>query len=359
MSLKLSTRRTNLFDDKKMEKRKEAPRGDGVLVKRQRAEQNGNGTIIKRVERTSGLQAPIMLLSGHGGEVMTVRFDSSGEHIASGSSDKSICLWNTYGDCMNYGVLQGHKGAIMELQWSRDSKRIYSCSTDKTLISWDVTTGTRLKRHKGHTGFVNSVAPMRHQDDILVSGGDDNSLITWDSRKKDPIDVIERKWPITAVSFSHAGDQVFVGGLDNEIAVYDLRRKEVAYSLRGHLDTVSGIQLSKDGNLLVSNGMDNTVRIWDVKPFAPKNRLLKVLEGAPHGFEKNLIKPAWSPDGSQIACGSGDRSVVIWDVLTRRILYKLPGHKGSVVQADFHPEEPIIVSCSTDSNLFLGEISNS
>jgi Prp8 binding protein len=83
------------------------------------------------------------------------------------------------------------------------------------------------------------------------------------------------------------------------------------------------------------------VRIWDVKPFAIGHRCIKVFEGAPHGFEKNLIKAAWGPDGKRVASGAGDRTVVIWDVDTRKILYKLPGHKGCVNEVDLHPREPI------------------
>lgn len=46
----------------------------------------------------------------------------------------------------------------------------------------------------------------------------------------------------------------------------------------------------------------------------------------------------------------------IWDVTTRRITYKLPGHNGSVNDVDFHPNEPIIASGSSDKQIYLGEI---
>lgn len=32
---------------------------------------------------------------------------------------------------------------------------------------------------------------------------------------------------------------------------------------------------------------------------------------------------------------------MIWDFSSRKILYKLPGHKGCVNEVDFHPKEPI------------------
>ena len=58
-------------------------------------------------------------------------------------------------------------------------------------------------------------------------------------------------------------------------------------------------------------------------------------------FFQNLLRCAWAPDGSKVAAGSGDRFVYVWDTTSRRILYKLPGHAGSVNEVDFHPEEPI------------------
>lgn len=46
----------------------------------------------------------------------------------------------------------------------------------------------------------------------------------------------------------------------------------------------------------------------------------------------------------------------LWDTTSRRILYKLPGHNGSVNDVDFHPKEPIIMSGSSDKLVYTGEI---
>lgn len=54
-------------------------------------------------------------------------------------------------------------------------------------------------------------------------------------------------------------------------------------------DTVTGLRLSPDGGHVLSNAMDNTVCMWDVRPYSTQ-RLEKVFRGAQHGFEKNLIK---------------------------------------------------------------------
>lgn len=41
--------------------------------------------------RTSHLASPTMLLTGHSAAIYSMKFDPSGEHIASSSFDRSIC----------------------------------------------------------------------------------------------------------------------------------------------------------------------------------------------------------------------------------------------------------------------------
>ncbi|KAJ3413450.1 hypothetical protein HDV05_008019 [Chytridiales sp. JEL 0842] len=345
---------------------KRVKESDGSLIVSQ-SSSNSGGALMKTLQRTSSLQAPIMLLTGHTGEVFTSKFSLDGQHIASGSNDKSIYLWNTYGDCSNYNVLKGHQGAVLEVQWSRDNNQVFSASTDKTLGIWDASTGARIKKIKGHHSFINTLSVSRKGPELLVSGSDDSSIRVWDPRApKRAAHMFQEKYQVTAVAF---GDEhtVFSGGIDNEIKVWDLRKGAVSYELRGHLDTITGLRLSPDGGFLLSNAMDNTVRIWDVKPFAAgatsgdggSGRMLKIFEGAPQGMEKHLLRPCWSAEGDMIAAGAADRSVVVWDVMTRKILYKLPGHKGCVTEVDWHPTEPVLLSCSNDKNIFIGEINPS
>lgn len=40
----------------------------------------------------------------------------------------------------------------------------------------------------------------------------------------------------------------------------------------GHTDTITSISLSPDGNFLLSNSMDHSIRLWDIRPFVVGNR---------------------------------------------------------------------------------------
>ncbi|KAJ5895546.1 U5 small nuclear ribonucleoprotein 40 kDa protein [Penicillium taxi] len=321
-----------------------------------KSSQNG-GALIKSMPRTSALPAPIMKLSGHSGEIFAVRFDPTGQHIASGSVDRSILIWNTFGQCDNYGKLTGHKGPVMDLQWSRDSETLFSASADKTVVNWDLATGTKIRRHDAHEEIVNAIALSKRGEQVLVSGSDDGCVGVWDPRQKEPVEFLETQLPITAVAISETATEMYSGGIDNTIRVWDLRKNSVVYTLTGHNDTITSLEISPDSQTLLSNSHDNTVRTWDIRPFASVNRHIKYFDGAPMGLDVNLIRASWSHTGDKIAAGSGDGTAVVWDSNTAKMLYKLPGHTGSVNDVRLSPnDEPLIVSCSSDRTLLLGEL---
>ncbi|GAA97298.1 uncharacterized protein L969DRAFT_14614 [Mixia osmundae IAM 14324] len=322
--------------------------------------------LIRTVQRTSALKAPIMCLEGHAAEVLDVKFNPTGEKLASVSADRTINLWNVYGDCENYGVFR-LKSAAVTIEWSPNpSSHLIVCScADGTLNSFDAVSGERLKRHRAHTGVVNAIDITRGTGlERIVSGGDDGFVRVWLVETKESIEEIDMGYPITAVRWSQDSQQIYIGGIDNDIHVYDLRKSEIAFTLRDHSDTISGLSLSPQGSHLLSSSFDNTCKVWDVRPFAPitnvddpsqNPRLTRTLYGAPAGHDQYLRKPCWDSTGKRCAIGAADRTVVIWNVASGEVAYKLPGHAGTVTSVDWLPNAPVIASSSTDKKIYLGE----
>lgn len=251
-------------------------------------------------------------------------------------------LWGTTGTCTNLGQLSGHKGAVLDLSFSRDSRVLFSASADMTLCSWDITSGQRIRRHQGHSEVINCLCVSRRGEELLVSGSDDGYFSIWDPRSKHAIEYTATEFPITAVALSETGNELYTGGVDNDIKVWDIRKKAVVYTMFGHTDTVTSLEISPDSQVLLSYAHDGVARTWDIRPFAPTDRSIKSFFGAPIGLEKNLIRASWDKKGERITAGSGDGTAVIWEVGSGKLLYKLPGHKGTVNDVRFSPgEEPL------------------
>ncbi|KIK98204.1 hypothetical protein PAXRUDRAFT_824113 [Paxillus rubicundulus Ve08.2h10] len=366
-----------------MSKRGAPPLGQGALVKRARSNEPPTNQIVisssgddrqkglvRSVTRTSSLEAPIISLSGaHSAEIFSCRFDPSGQNIAACSADRSVSLWRTYPPNTNYGLLSSlHKAPILDLQWSLNSPTLYTVSADHTLNMVDVTTGQRTKKIRAHRGIVNSLDRTMAGGagiELIATGSDDGTVRIWEGGEdcgKQSIAVFEIGCPVTSVCWGADGQNVYIGALDNEIHVYDVRKNEQVYSLAGHGDTPTSLALSPNGSYLLSPSFSSQTIIHDIRPFSPSpSRIHRVLQGAPAGFENTLLKGAWSKDddGRRVAVGGADRMVCIWAVESGRVLYKLPGHKGTVTSVDFHPKEPIILTGSKDGTMLMGEIEHS
>lgn len=103
---------------------------------------------------------------------------------------------------------------------------------------------------------------------------------------------------------------------------------------------ITSISLSPSTHYLATYSLDSSLIIYDVRPFTTdETRVYRSLTGAPAGFESTLIRVSWSKhdQGARIAVGGGDRTVTVWDVESGKVVYKLPGHKGTVTGVDLHP----------------------
>ncbi|KIM21798.1 hypothetical protein M408DRAFT_333240 [Serendipita vermifera MAFF 305830] len=323
--------------------------------------------LIRTVKRTSALESPIVALTGsHTAEILSARFDPTGQNIAACSSDRSVSLWRTYAPSTNYGQLpQLHKVAITDLAWSLISPLLYTVSADKTLIMSDLTTGERVRKLRGHAGVINALSRTTAGSsgmELIATAADDGTVKMWeggDEGSKYHVADWNIGCPVTAVCWGPDGNSVYIGALDNLIHVYDLRKGEEVSILGGHTDTPTSLSLSPDGSYIMSPSLASQTIIHDIRPFSPSpTRIHRTFQGPQAGFENALLRGAWSrsDNGTRIAVGGADRTVTVWDVESGKIQYKLPGHKGTVTCVDFHPKEPIILTGSKDSTLLLGEL---
>jgi len=76
----------------------------------------------------------------------------------------------------------------------------------------------------------------------------------------------------------------------------------------------------------------------------------------PEHYKKGLLSCALSPDDRLIACGGGEKTVILWDLTTHEIIAELAGHSSDVTACVFTPDGSKVLSASLDRTLRLWDL---
>ncbi|KAJ4287996.1 hypothetical protein N0V90_012012 [Kalmusia sp. IMI 367209] len=105
------------------------------------------------------------------------------------------------------------------------------------------------------------------------------------------------------------------------------------------------VVFTPDGRQVASGSTNEVVRIWDVAT--------KAARGTFEGQRDKVSSLDISPDGTLLVAGSDDNTVMVWDMQTRAVRHVLRDHSRWVCSAIFSPSGRQIASCSMDETIIL------
>ena len=137
-----------------------------------------SGTVFNEILiwKINDSNIPIKLM-GHDGVIFKIKFDSTGENIASVSDDRSIRIWSLI-ENQSKMVLWGHFARIWDCEFI-GSKHLASISEDYCCRIWNLETQQCISCLEGHRIKNIWSLAINHNHTVLATGGADSSIKLW------------------------------------------------------------------------------------------------------------------------------------------------------------------------------------
>jgi len=337
----------------------------------------GDDTTVRLWDAKSG--AALGVLSGSAGPVRAVAFSPDGTELASAGEDDAVRLWDT-ATRLQIGALTGPANAVAGIAFSPDGHTLAGADTDATVGLWNVaapqkpgeiataavaaapgragllaTSGanqqTYLWRTSGH-GLYATVGP---------TGGSATSNAGSSSAASEASGLSATGAATAGIAFSSDGRRLVTSVAGNGAAVWDVAtgRRIRTLTADSPVDAVA-VRPAKQGagdrsggtdDVIAAGGVNDSIYFWGPGATAPSwsNALL----GGP------ITTVAFSPDGTLLAAGSQDGTVLLIRVavaggrLSANVVEQLSGSSGAVESVAFSPDGRTLAGGCADGTVRL------
>ena len=232
--------------------------------------------------------------------------------------------------------LWGHTDAVTKAVFGPDGQTILSTGWDDRIIFWNAATHQPIGQPVAAPRNLVSVA--FNADGSRFASASSGSVVIWDTKTRKPVgDPLRAGEDFTHVAFSPDGKLIAAsteayGGHPSHVFVWDV----ASHQPIGEPILGSNFAFSPDDALLAIARYTDLV-LYDIRFHREVQRPLT-------GHTKNITSLAFSQDGTTVAAGSEDKTIVVWDVESRRQLATLTGHAETVGSLLFNHDGEILLS---------------
>ncbi|KAL2229128.1 WD repeat-containing protein VIP3 [Sesamum indicum] len=207
------------------------------------------------------------------------------------------------------------------------------------------------------------VPPTEDSPPLLLTGSLDETVRLWNPEGPEKVQTnTGHCLGVVSVAAHPSGRIAASASIDSFIRVFDVATNNTIATLEAPPSEVWQLQFNPQGTTLAAAGGGSaSVKLWDTAEWklvaaleVPRPEGLKPSEKS--GSKKFALSVAWSPDGRQIACGSMDGTISVFDVPRAKFMHHLEGHcmpVRSLVYSSAPLDSRVLFSASDDGHVHV------
>jgi WD40 repeat protein len=280
----------------------------------------GAGKFVKLFDLTTGRDLSCLTLAS--GTVTALVFSPDGRHVAAGSSDGRVEVWDVSKGGAKPGVPGDGAAAPGEVEKLRqqldEARRREQEQRDQAAAA---RRQAELALYASHIALAQQAwrrGMMEQSKKALNECPPADRGWEWHYLRRlaaadgklgaVALTLKGHSNPVTAVAFSPDGKALATASVDLTVRLWAASTGKEERSLVGHRDVVASVAYSPDGARLASASYDGTVRLWDPATGIESGHCFQTHDG-------KATAVAFSPDGKRLAAGIGDW-VALFDAAT-------------------------------------------
>ena len=312
-------------------------------------------------------QKRVKVLKGHHTSVQACVYAPSGRHIVSAAMDGEVKVWSTKSGSA-VGSITGHSGPVNSLSYTPNGQFLLTASSDRLVKVWSGTLGQQVGRvGKSEFGYARCVVHSRPNQTVLVGYHDGHvrQFNTQTGSEQFAVKLHEK----AVVALGVQGQFIMSASADVSIKIWQGGPSSlpVHLQLEGHKAAITCAVWSRHG--LASAAEDFSLLLWPHEQshytglWKLAKRMDKYSKGTASvypllslkGHTGTISSLSFSGDGLKLASASHDRSVIVWDLLTKKESHTLREcHKDWITACAFPDSgSDALITGSNDFNLKL------
>ena len=240
----------------------------------------------------------------HSEPVLSLAWSRDSELLASGSAKGVVKVWRVQtGSCVRT-LTTAHLAGVTSLEFAKDATRLLTASFDKTVRLHGLRSGRALKEFKGHTSFVNR-AVFSSDFSKALSCSADGTVRVWDVRSCECVSVIRPEGDASMAQIlrlPRQSDQFLICGRTHTIRLIN-GKGGVLQEYKAKADIVS-LAISANQKLVYGLGEDHVLYCF--------NKDDGMLEDVVKLHKKEVLGIVHHPHRNIMASFSVDRTMKIW-----------------------------------------------